>query len=66
MKDVRVERLDHLDIVAGICREIGLAKYLDNLARPSQQQVSVDTGQILTACGGSMARKEAERHTRYG
>jgi hypothetical protein len=24
MKDVRVERLDHLGIVAGICREIGL------------------------------------------
>jgi hypothetical protein len=26
----------------------------------------VDTGRILTAFGGSMARKEAERNTRYG
>ena len=26
----------------------------------------VDTGPILTAFGGSMARKEAERNTRYG
>ncbi len=23
------ERLDHLGIVAGVCREIGLAEYLD-------------------------------------
>jgi transposase len=29
MQDVRVERLDHLGIVVGICREIGLAEYLD-------------------------------------
>jgi hypothetical protein len=36
---MRVERLDHLGIVAGICREIGLAAYLDALAGPSQQQV---------------------------
>jgi hypothetical protein len=27
---------------------------------------AVDTGRILTAFGGSMARKEAERNTRYG
>lgn len=27
---------------------------------------TVDTGLILTAFGGSMARKEAERNTRYG
>jgi hypothetical protein len=27
---------------------------------------TVDTGQILTVFGGSMARKEAERNTRYG
>jgi len=27
---------------------------------------TVDTGWILTAFGGSMARKEAERNTRYG
>lgn len=26
----------------------------------------INTGRILTAFGGSMARKEAERNTRYG
>jgi hypothetical protein len=29
-------------------------------------QKTVDTGRILTVFGGSMARKEAERNTRYG
>lgn len=28
-RGVRVERLDHLGIVAGICHEIGLAAFLD-------------------------------------
>jgi hypothetical protein len=35
MAGVRVERLDHLGIVAGVCQEIGLAAYLDALAGPS-------------------------------
>lgn len=40
MQVVRVQRLDHLSIVAGICREIGLAEYLDALAgRPSSRSV---------------------------
>jgi hypothetical protein len=34
MSGVRVERLDHLGLVAGVCQEIGLAAYLDALARP--------------------------------
>jgi hypothetical protein len=38
-----VERLDHLGNVAGVCQEIGLAAYLDTLAGPGQQQVSVGT-----------------------
>jgi hypothetical protein len=46
MRGVRVERLDHLGIVAGICREIGLAEYLDGLAGPTQQQVSVGTATV--------------------
>ena len=33
MRSMRVERLDHLGIVAGICREIGLAEYLDSAGR---------------------------------
>jgi transposase len=43
---MRVERLDHLGIVAGICREIGLADYLDALAGSSQHQVSVGTATV--------------------
>lgn len=46
MHGVGVERLDHLGIVAGVCREIGLAEYLDGLAGPTQQQVSVGTATV--------------------
>ena len=52
MRDMRVERLDHLGIVAGICREIGLAEYLDALAEPSQQQVSVGTATVAMILNG--------------
>src|SRR5215475_3187215 len=52
MQGVRVERLDHLGIVAGICREIGLAAYLDALAGPSQQQVSVGTATMAMILNG--------------
>jgi len=52
MQGVRVERLDHLGIVAGICREIGLAEYLDGLARPSQQQVSFGTATVAMILNG--------------
>jgi transposase len=52
MQGVRVERLDHLGIVAGICREIELAEYLDGLAGPSQQQVSVGTATVAMILNG--------------
>jgi transposase len=52
MKGVSVERLDHLGIVAGICREIGLAEYLDGLAGPTQQQVSVGTATVAMILNG--------------
>jgi transposase len=52
MKGVRVERLDHLGIVAGICREIGLAEYLDELAGPSQQQVSIGAATVAMILNG--------------
>lgn len=35
------KRLDHLGIVAGICREIGLAEVIDQRVGPSDRQVSV-------------------------
>src|SRR5262245_63558886 len=52
MPGVRVERLDHLGIVAGMCREIGLAAYLDGLAGPTQQQVSIGTATVAMLLNG--------------
>jgi len=49
MAGMRVERLDHLGIVAGACLGIGSAAYLDALASPSRQQVSVGTATVATA-----------------
>src|SRR5450759_567989 len=43
----RNERLDHLGIVAGVCKELGLAHWLDALA-PDQQRV-VSYGQATVA-----------------
>jgi transposase len=52
MAGMRVERLDHLGIVAGVCQEIGLAAYLDALASSSQQQVSVGTATVAMILNG--------------
>ena len=46
------ERLDHLGIVAGVCREIGLAAYLDEQAVGSQQQVSIGTATTAMVLNG--------------
>jgi len=40
------ERLDHLGIVAGVCREIGLAQWLDAQDPDHRQQVSVGTATV--------------------
>ena len=39
--EVVVEHLNHLGIVAEVCREIGVAEWLDAQAPTSRQQVSV-------------------------
>jgi hypothetical protein len=52
MQGVRVERLDHLGIVAGICREIGLAEYLDAVAGPNEQQMSIGTATVAMILNG--------------
>jgi transposase len=49
---MRVERLDHLGIVAGVCQEMGLAEYLDAVSGPSQQQVSVGTATVAMILNG--------------
>lgn len=46
------ERLDHLGIVAGICREIGLAELLDGHTEPSRQRVSVGTATVALVLNG--------------
>jgi transposase len=52
MQAVRVERLDHLGMVAGVCQEMGVAAYLDALAGPSQQQVSVGKATVAMILNG--------------
>ncbi len=47
------ERLDHLGIVAGVCREIGLAEFLDAQAAGSRQKVSVGTATVAMVLNGS-------------
>src|SRR5215208_671441 len=46
------ELLDHLGIVAAICREIGLAELLDGHTEPSRQRVSVGTATVAMVLNG--------------
>jgi hypothetical protein len=52
VREIRSERLDHLGIVAGVCREIGLAAYLDAVAGPTEQQLSVGTATLAMIVNG--------------
>jgi len=46
------ERLDHLGIVAGVCREIGLAEWLDAQDSQSHERVSVGTATMAMILNG--------------
>ena len=46
------ERLNHLGIVAGVCREIGLAEWLDRQDIPSHERVSVGTATVAMILNG--------------
>src|SRR5262245_10578785 len=46
------ERLDHLGIVAGVCREIGLAECLDAQDERSHERVSVGTAMVAMLLNG--------------
>jgi transposase len=46
------ERLDHLGIVAGVCREIGLAEWLDAQDEHSHERVSVGTATVAMILNG--------------
>ena len=47
MANFAVERLDHLGVVAGVCREIGLVEYFDRLDEREHARVSL--GQAVLA-----------------
>jgi transposase len=46
------ERLDHLGIVAGVCREIGLAEWLDAQDDQSHERVGVGTATVAMILNG--------------
>ena len=46
------ERLDHLGIVAGVCREIGLVEWLDQRAGPKRNLVSMGTATMAMILNG--------------
>src|SRR5262245_43732350 len=46
------ERLDHLGIVAGVCREIGLAEWLNSQDSQSHERVSVGTATVAMILNG--------------
>ena len=46
------ERLDHLGIVAGVCREIGLAQWLDAQDAQSHERVGVGTATVAMILNG--------------
>ena len=48
----QTDRLDHLGIVADVCREIGLAAWLDAQAPQSAQHVSIGTATVAMVLNG--------------
>ena len=47
-----VEHLNHLGIVAEVCREIGVAEWLDQQDPGNRQQVSVGTATVALVLNG--------------
>ena len=50
--DYQTERLDHLGIVVGVCREVGIATWLDARAGESRREVSVGTAVVAMILSG--------------
>jgi transposase len=50
--ELGIERLDHLGIVAGICRDIGLAEYLDARDEHLHERVGVGTATVAMILNG--------------
>jgi transposase len=50
--EYQAERLDHLGIVAGVCREVGIAEWLDAQAGEKKRDVSVGTAVVAMILNG--------------
>jgi transposase len=50
--EYQTERLDHLGIVAGVCREAGIAEWLDERAGENRRSVSVGTATVAMILNG--------------
>ena len=50
--EYQTERLDHLGIVAGVCREAGIAEWLDKIAGENHRSVSVGTAVVAMILNG--------------
>jgi transposase len=50
--EYRTKRLDHLGIVAGVCREAGIAEWLDKRAGENRRSVSVGTATVAMILNG--------------
>ena len=50
--EYQTERLDHLGIVAGVCREVGIAEWLDKRAGENRRSVSVGTATVAMILNG--------------
>lgn len=51
-EEYQVERLDHLGIVAGVCKEAGIAEWLDKVAGENHRSVSVGTAVVAMILNG--------------
>jgi transposase len=50
--EYQTERLDHLGIVAGVCREAGIAEWLDDRAGDQRRSVSIGTATVAMILNG--------------
>jgi transposase len=50
--EYQTERLDHLGIVAGVCREAGIAQWLDKRAGENRRSVSIGTATVAMILNG--------------
>ena len=44
LQGIEIARLDHLGIVAGLCREIGIADYLDTRDEHTHERLTLRRG----------------------